>query len=128
MIELVDLDVVEHSVEVEMPPRTAEFPVGRDLEPDLLLLLDDLLNLAIFNFLELRRGNLTFLALGAGVLHRRGTHMAREVIGAKWRFSPLCHHFLRDWPAKAAGLNCFEPYHGPRPARLRRRCLTSVGV
>ena len=99
VVEFVDLDVVEHAVEIEMPPGAAEFAVGRELQPDLFLLLDDLLDLAVLDFLELGRGDLAFLALGAGILDRRGAQNAADMIGAKWRFSPLCHHFLRDWPA-----------------------------
>ena len=38
VIELVDLDIVEHAEEVEMPPGAAELAVARELEPDLLLL------------------------------------------------------------------------------------------
>ena len=37
-----------------MPPGAAELAVGRELEADLLLLLDDLLDLAVFDRLELR--------------------------------------------------------------------------
>src|SRR5204863_10062135 len=41
------LDAVETFVEVEMPPGAAEFAVGRELQPGLLLLLDDLFDLAV---------------------------------------------------------------------------------
>ena len=72
VVELLDLDAVEHAVEIEMPPRAAEFAVGGDLQPDLLLLLDDLLDLAVFHLLELCRADLALFALGARVLERRG--------------------------------------------------------
>ena len=55
------LDAVEALVEVELPPGAAELAVGRELEPDLLLLLDDLLDLAVFDLAKLRVGD---LALG----------------------------------------------------------------
>ena len=55
VVELVDLDAVEHAEEVEMPPRPAELAVGRELEADLLLLADDLRDLLVFDRLELRR-------------------------------------------------------------------------
>src|ERR1700722_18326167 len=45
-------DAVEAAEEIEMPPRTAEFAVGRELEADAFLLLDDGLDLAIFDRLE----------------------------------------------------------------------------
>ena len=46
---------VEAAEEIEMPPGAAEFAVGRELQPDVFLLLDDLLDLAIFDRFELRR-------------------------------------------------------------------------
>ena len=55
VIELVDLDAIEHAEEIEMPERAAELAVGREREPDILLLLDDLLDLAVLDRLELRR-------------------------------------------------------------------------
>ncbi len=55
MIELVDFDAVEHAEEIEMPERAAELAVSRQREPDVLLLLDDLLDLAVLQRLELRR-------------------------------------------------------------------------
>ena len=55
VIELVDLDAVEHAEEIEVPPGAAKLAVGGELEPDLLLLLDDLLDLAVLDRLELRR-------------------------------------------------------------------------
>jgi hypothetical protein len=64
-----------------MPPRTAEFPISDRREPDLLLLLDDAFDLAIFNGGKSRRRNLAlgvprpslkiFDACGDGV-ERRG--------------------------------------------------------
>ena len=51
-------DAVEAFEEIEMPPRAAEFAVGRELQPDVLLLLDDFLDLAIFDLFELRRRDL----------------------------------------------------------------------
>ncbi len=54
VVELVDLDAVEHAEEIEMPPGAAEFAVGGELEADLFLLLDDLLDLAVFDLFQLR--------------------------------------------------------------------------
>ena len=45
----VELDAVEPLEEIELPPGAAELAVGRELEPDLLLLLDDLLDLAVLD-------------------------------------------------------------------------------
>jgi hypothetical protein len=89
VVELVDLDVVEHAEEIEMPPGAAKLAVARELEPDLLLLGDDVADLAILDLLELTRGDLAFLALGAGILERRGTQEAADVVGTVGRDGPV---------------------------------------
>ena len=38
VVELINLDAVEHAEEIEVPPRAAELAVGRELEADLFLL------------------------------------------------------------------------------------------
>ena len=58
-----DLHAVEAIIEIEMPPGAAEFAVGRELQADLLLLLDDLLDLGVFDRFELRVGDLALLVL-----------------------------------------------------------------
>ena len=58
LADRVHLDAVEALVEIELPPRAAELAVGRELEPDLLLLLDDLLDLAVLDLGKLRVGDL----------------------------------------------------------------------
>ena len=60
VIDLGDLDPVEHAEEIEMPPGAAKLAVGRDLQPDLFLLLDDLLDLAVLDLLERCRADLAF--------------------------------------------------------------------
>src|SRR5262245_1941040 len=45
----VKLDTIEPFVEVELPPGTAELAVGRELQPDLFLLADDLVDLTILD-------------------------------------------------------------------------------
>jgi hypothetical protein len=72
VIELPDHDSVESVIEIEMPPGAAEFTVGRDLEPDLFLLLDNFLDLAIFDLRELRRADLALFAFRARFLQWRG--------------------------------------------------------
>ena len=89
VVELVELDAVEHAEEIEMPPRAAEFAVGRELQPDLFLLLDDLLDLAVLDLFELGGGDLALLALGARLLDRRGAQQAADHVGAEWRLGPL---------------------------------------
>jgi hypothetical protein len=45
----IHLDAVEAFEEVELPPRAAQLAVGRELEAHLLLLPDDLFDLAVFD-------------------------------------------------------------------------------
>jgi len=76
-------DAFQPFEEIEMPPGAAEFTVGREPEADVLLLLDDALDLAVFDRLE--RGGVDFAlgALGARVLERGRTQQAADVIGAE---------------------------------------------
>ena len=89
LVGLVDLDAVEHAEEIEVPPGAAELAVGRELEADLLLLLDDLLDLAVLDGLELGRRDRALLALGARLLERGGTQEAADMVGAERRFGSL---------------------------------------
>ena len=57
--------------EIEMPPRAAEFAVSGEFQSDVLLFLDDLLDFAIFDLLELRRCDRTLGAFGARIFKRR---------------------------------------------------------
>src|SRR5262249_41211897 len=68
VVELVELDAVQHGEEVEMPPRAAEFAVGRKLQSNLRLLLDQVPDLAILDLLELSRRDLALFAPGPGLL------------------------------------------------------------
>src|SRR5262245_62865576 len=69
-------------IEVEVPPGAAILAVGRELQPDLLLLLDDGLDLAILDRLELGGSDLALLALGARALGRSRAQDRGDVIGA----------------------------------------------
>src|ERR1039457_658792 len=95
VVELVELNTVQHAEEIEMPPGTAEFAVGDELEPDLLLLLDDLLDLAVLYLFQLCGGNRALLALRARLFDRRGAQQAADHVGAEWRPGPLPDEFLR---------------------------------
>ena len=87
------LDAVEALVEIELPPGAAELAVGRELEADLLLLLDDLLDLAVLDLAE-RLGALIspFGVLGARLLQRRRAQQAADVIGAERGFAAFHGH------------------------------------
>ncbi len=89
----IELGAVEPLVEIELPPGTPELAVGRKLEPDLLLLLDGFLDLAVLDRLELLGGDLALPMLGARLLERRGTQQAADVIGAERRLGS-CRHDL----------------------------------
>src|SRR4029079_8116467 len=91
VVEFVDLDAVEHAEEGEVPPLATELAIGGDLEPDLLLLLDDLLDLAILDRLELAGTDLALLALGARLSQRRGAQDAADHVGAIGRLGPARH-------------------------------------
>src|SRR6202035_2570248 len=65
----------------------AEFAVGSALQPNLLLLPDDLLDLAILDLLELRGRDRALLALGAGFLERRGAQNRADHVGAGRRLA-----------------------------------------
>ncbi len=52
---VVELDAVEPLEEIELPPERRNSPSVASLQADLFLLLDDLLDLAVLDRLELRR-------------------------------------------------------------------------
>ncbi len=85
------IDALQAPEEIEMPPGAAELAVGGELEADLFLLLDDLLDRAVFD--RLQRG-IVDLALGvllARLLQRRRAQQAADVIGAERRLGALGH-------------------------------------
>src|SRR5262245_846447 len=71
--------------EVVVPKRAAELAVGDRSQPDVLLLADRFLDLAVFDRRELGRGDLAALALLARRLQRRRAQEATHVIGAERR-------------------------------------------
>jgi hypothetical protein len=89
LLDLVKLDAVEHAEEIKMPPGAPELAVGREPKADFFLLLDDPLDLAVFNGLELCPRYLAAFAFGACVLQRLRAQEAAHVIGTEWRF---CSH------------------------------------
>jgi hypothetical protein len=94
----VEFNAVEPLVEIELPPRAPQLAVGRELQPDLFLLLDDLLDLAVLDLPELSGGDLALLALRARLLERRRSQQAADMIGAEWRFGSLHRVFpVCEW-------------------------------
>src|SRR5262245_7784291 len=80
---------VEALEEIEVPPGAPELAAGGELEADLLLLLDDLLDLAVLDLLQLRRADLALLAFRPRVLERRRAQQAAHVIGPERRLGSL---------------------------------------
>src|SRR4029079_11030986 len=89
LVAFVEIDAVEHAEEIEVPPGPPELAVGRELEADLLLLLDDLLDLTVLDGLELGCRDRALLALGPRLLERGGTQEAADMVGTKRRFGSL---------------------------------------
>ena len=89
LLGLVNLDAVEHPEKVEVPPGAAELAVGRKLKAELLLPLDDLLDLAVLDRLELDGGEGALFALGPRFLERRRAQEAADMVGTKRRFGSL---------------------------------------
>src|SRR5438128_10945129 len=80
LLGLVNLDAVEHPEKVEVPPGAAELAVGRKLKAELLLPLDDLLDLAVLDRLELDGGERAVFALGPGFLGRGRRRAAPGIV------------------------------------------------
>ena len=85
VIHLVDLDVVEAVVEIVMPEHAAVFAVGRALQADLFLLLDDLRDFLVLDLLQVGGADLALVALGARLGDRRRAQIAADVVGAEGR-------------------------------------------
>ena len=72
VVELVDLDVVETVIEIEVPEHAAVLAVGRALQADLFLLLDDLRDFLVLDLLQIGRADLPLVALRTRLGDRRG--------------------------------------------------------
>lgn len=81
----IHLDAVEALIEIEVPPRAAELAVGDGAKTDLLLLLDDLFDLAVFHRLELSGCDLALVMPGACLPQGGGTQQAADMVGAERR-------------------------------------------
>src|SRR5215470_13469947 len=81
----IGFDAVKLAEEVVVPKRAAELAVGDGSQPDVLLLADGLLDLAVFDLAELGGADLAALALAARRFERRGAQQAAHVISAKRR-------------------------------------------
>ena len=82
VLGFVELDAVERAEKIKMPPSAAEFAVGRQLQADLFLLLNDLIDLPVLDFLQLRSRHLAPLAFRPRLFQRRGAQQAADLVGA----------------------------------------------
>jgi hypothetical protein len=83
------LGAVESGEKIQMPPGAAEFAIGNGLQACLFLFLDNLLDLAIFDLLQIAGGDLGPLSPPARFPDCRGTQQAADMIGAKRRIGAV---------------------------------------
>ena len=77
------LGAVQQLEEVELPPGAAKLAVGRELQADLFLLLDDLFNFLILDRFQRGGIDLALLAFDARFFQRCGTQDRADMIGAE---------------------------------------------
>ena len=82
-IHVVALGAVEAPEKIEVPPGAAELAVGDGLQADVFLLLDDPLDLAILDRLEIGGADLALGAPLPRLLQGGGTQQAADVVGAE---------------------------------------------
>ncbi len=83
------LDALQAPEKIEMPPRAAEFAVGRELQAHLGLFLDDFLDLTVFDIFQRGGRNLAFGEFRARLFQRRGAQQAADHVGAEGRRGAL---------------------------------------
>src|SRR6267142_6970096 len=74
---------------VEMPPRAAEFAVGRELQADRGLLVHDLFDLHVFDLAQIGGRYFALLQFDARRLDLRRTQQAADLVGAERGFGSL---------------------------------------
>src|SRR5258708_38598245 len=72
-----------------MPPRAAEFAVGRELQADRGLLMHDLFDLHVFDLAQIGGRYFAPLQFGARLLDLRRTQQAADLVGAERGFGSL---------------------------------------
>src|SRR4029078_3604237 len=114
-------DAFQAPEEIEMPPRAAEFAIGRKLEADVFLLFDDFLDLAVFDRLERCGVDLTLGMLGTRIPQRRRAQQTADVIGPERRRGASAH-FIFPRPLRIIRRPyAILPTALPRPARCLPR-------
>src|SRR5438477_10285023 len=69
---------------VKVPPGTAEFAVGRELQTDRSLLVHDLFDLEVLGLTQVLRRYLALLELGTRLLDALWPQQAADLVGAEW--------------------------------------------
>ena len=82
-------DVVKLLQKIVVPGDAPVLAVGDRLQSDALLLADDLLDLAIFDFRQRVRADFATLALFPRFFERRGPQQAADMVGAEWGLGAL---------------------------------------
>ena len=86
-----EVDALQTAEEIEMPPGAAELAVGGQLQTDFFLLLDDLDDFAVFDFLQRPGVDRAGREFCPRLLENRGAQQTADMIGAKWRRRALGH-------------------------------------
>ena len=87
VLGLDDVDAVERAEEIEMPPGAAELAVGHRLQPDRLLLRDDVADQPVLDGAKRVGADLALGPRGARLLELRRPQQAADLVGAKRRFA-----------------------------------------
>ena len=109
-----EIHALQTAEEIEMPPGPAELAVGDELEPDLLLLGDDVLDLAVLDRLE--RGGVD-LALGVPLARLLAAPGAAG-----------CRHDRRETGAVVRWHHLLSLRSCPRPVTTRFASYAGLGV
>ena len=130
VVELDDVDAVQHPEEVEVPPRAAELAVGGDLEARRGLAGDERGDRVVFDGAQFRGVDLAGGMAGARGLDRFGTQEAADDVGAERRVHGHTHNHSdlrsagpgerREVTARAGGVEAAGD-SGPQRRRCDRR-------
>src|SRR4249920_2870701 len=122
MLGLAELAAVEGTIEVEMPPRSAELAVSDRLQPDLLLFAHDRPDLAVFDLPQPCVVEPLFCVCGARGFDHGGPEKATDHVGTKRR---LCAWHCVVLPAAMLHVNrvlrCLTGSRPTCPFRRRAR-------
>src|SRR4030081_3120964 len=96
LIGVVQFATREMAEEVEMPPGTAEFAVGRELQAGRGLPMHDLFDLHILGLAQIISRDLALLESGTRFLDARRPQQATDLVGAEGGFGSLHGRLLKN--------------------------------